>query len=505
MGNGISLLRVEKIVKQFPGTLALNELDFDARRGEVHAVVGENGAGKSTLMKILSGAYQKTSGKLILEGKEIAINHVEDARKHGITMIYQELVNFPKLTVAENIFMGRLPTKFRSPFIDKKALMLKAHENLRRFGLDIDPGSKLENITVAEKQFVEIIRAVITKDAKIIIMDEPTSSLSKSEIERLFLMIEELKKKGITILYVSHRLDEIVRISDRVSVFRDGKNRGTLEKEELDESKIIQLMLGHVLEKSKKVSVPRKEIVLDVRNLCIHNKVMDFAGLLYRGEILGIAGFVGSGKEELVKSLFGLWPAESKEILFKGKPVTINSPQDALGLGIVYLPEERKLSSLFLNMSVQKNIVSLWLFFSRIGMTTSQRREKGIAERYIEQFSIKTPRLQEEIINLSGGNQQKAVFSRLLAIQPEIMILHDPTRGIDIGSKEEIYRYIKTLAANGTSIIFVSSEIDEISYLCQRVIVLSRGRKCGEFSDNEVSTANILACASRIQQKNEKN
>ena len=495
-------LQARKIVKQFPGTLALNELEFAVRKSEVHAVVGENGAGKSTLMKILSGVYKKTSGQIYIDNKEIEINGIEDAHKHGISMIYQELANFSKLTVAENIFMGQLPTKRFSMFIDKQALYTRAHEELSHLSVEIDPGAKLESLTVAEKQFVEIVRTVITKGAKIIIMDEPTSSLSKKEIEKLFMIIEELKKKEITIIYISHRLDEIVNISDRVSVFRDGKNRGTLEKGDFDESKIIQLMLGHALEKSKKVAVNRNEIIFEIRNLNIPRKVANFNAKLYTGEILGIAGFMGSGKDEFVKCLYGLWPAETKEFFFKGQKVTIEEPRDAINFGIVYLPEERKVSSLFLNISVQQNISSLWLYYAFEKYFTNGKLEKELANKYIDQFSIKTPTAQEEIINLSGGNQQKAVFSRLLTIKPAIMILNDPTRGIDIGSKEEIHKFIRMLAKQGTSVILVSSEVEEIEYLCHRVIVLSKGEICGEFSDDKVSTENIIACASRVM-KNE--
>ena len=493
------LLVVKKLTKQFPGTIALDEMDFDLRKGEVHAVVGENGAGKSTLMKILSGAYTKSSGSIFIESEEVEINEVADSQEYGINMIYQELTNLPKLTVAENIFLGVLPRKGPLGLVDFKELFSSAKQILENYKLDISPRAKLASLSVAEKQFVEIIRVISAKNANIIIMDEPTSSLTKNEIEKLFTIINELKRKNITIIYISHRLDEVVKIADRVSVFRDGKNAGTLAKGEFDEHRIITMMLGHALEKSLKTTKKREDLIFEVKNLNVKRRIKDFNMKLYKGEILGIAGLMGSGKDELVKSLFGLWPAVSKEIEYKGQKISIKNPRDAIHHGIVYLPEERKAASLFLQLSVQYNISPIWLFNIQNKFFFRKQDESEIAGGFISRLKIKTPSPLAPVMNLSGGNQQKAVFARLLAVRPELMILNDPTRGIDIGSKEEIYKQIRELAQGGTSIILVSSEIEEISYLADRVIVLSKGEIQGEFMDEDVTLKNILTCAVRVK------
>lgn len=492
-------LEVRGITKTFPGTVALDEIDFEVKKGEVHAIVGENGAGKSTLMKILSGAYTKTSGQILIRGKEMEIHGISDAQRQGISMIYQELANLPKLSVAENIFLGVLPKSPIPGVVNFRELYAKTREYFDHFQIEIDVKAKLSSLTVAEKQFVEIIKAITAKNARIVIMDEPTSSLTKDEIEKLFSIIRELKQQDTTIIYISHRLDEIVRIADRVSIFRDGKSRGTLIRGEFDEEKIITLMLGHALTRTEKQNIPRKDIIFEVKNLTISRRVQNFNMTLYKGEILGIAGLMGSGKDELVKCLFGLWPAISKEVAYKGRQIFIKDPKDAIDLGIVYLPEERKLSSLFLELNVKYNISPIWLFNTYKRFFINEKQETTLANQFVDRLAIKTPSLLQEVVNLSGGNQQKAVFSRLLAVKPQLMILNDPTRGVDVGSKEEIYRIIRELAVQGTSIIIVSSEIEEITYLANRVLVLSKGETRGEFIDENVTMKNILTCAVRGQ------
>ena len=500
-------LEAREVVKVFPGTVALDGVNLELRRGEVHAVVGENGAGKSTLMKILSGAYRLTSGRILMDGREVSLNSVEEAQAHGISMLYQELANVPKLSVAENIFLGLLPRKGVLGLLDFRTLFSRTQEYFDTYKVDIDPKTILSRLTLAEKQFVEIIRVITAKNARIVIMDEPTSSLTKSETERLFAIIRELKKQGTTIVYISHRLDEVQEIADRISVFRDGKNVGTLEREAYDERRIIMLMLGQALmrleKETTKIGLRREKVLFEIRNLNIRRRVSNFSAKLYEGEILAIAGLMGSGKDELVKCLFGLWPAVTKEVRFRGKPLPIRSPKQAIDNGIVYLPEERKLTSLFLELSVKHNISPLWLFNVHRRFFLRARPEEELARSAISELSIKTPSPAEEIMNLSGGNQQKAVFSRLIALKPTLMILNDPTRGVDVGSKEEIYRIIRKLVSTGTSIILVSSEIDEICYLADRVIVLSKGEVHGEFADDEVTLENVLTCALRAK-KDEK-
>ena len=495
--NNNLILKVEDVTKIFPGTIALDKVNFNLIKEEIHAIVGENGAGKSTLMKIISGAYIKTSGLIFVNGKEIEINNVHDAMSLGITMIYQELENIPKVTAAENIFIGRLPGSKVKGFVNFRELYIDTKKILEDFSIDIDPKAKLINLSVAQQQFIEIIKAITVKNARIIIMDEPTSSLTKDETEKLFFIIKELKSKGISIIYISHRLDEVIGIADRISVFRDGRNVGTLTKDNFDSNKIISMMIGHGLKKATKAKIIKKNVVFEVRNLSIRNRISDFNLKVYEGEILGIAGLMGSGKDELVKSLFGLWPAISKEIYFFGKKITIKSPKDAVNLGIVYLPEERIIQSLFLSLSVKYNISPIWLFQVYRKFFLSDRKEREISRRLIDRLSIKTPSVEQEVIKLSGGNQQKLIFSRLIAVKPKLMILNDPTRGVDVGSKEEIHRLIKELAQQGTSFIVLSSEIPEIAKIADRVIVLSKGEICGEFIDDDVTTKNILVCATR--------
>lgn len=492
------LLEIQKVVKTFPGTVALDEVDFNLKKGEIHAIVGENGAGKSTLMKIISGAYKKDSGTILIDGKETEIGSVEASQALGISMIYQELENIQKLTVAENVFLGKLPRNRIPGFVDFKKLINETKRILKEFDIDIDPGKKLASLTTAEQQFVEIIKAITVKNARIIIMDEPTSSLTKKEVEKLFLIIKELKKKEISVIYISHRLDEVIGIADRLSVFRDGKNQGVMEKNEFDTNKIVSLMIGHELKTTEKNVFKEKKIIFEIKKLSIRNKIINFNMKLHEGEILGIAGLMGSGKDELVKSIVGLWPAQSKEIYFLGKRIYIKHPTDAIKYGIIYLPEERKLQSLFLDMSVKENICPLWLFNVENKFFLNNKRETDLSKLYIEKLSIKTPKVSTLIVNLSGGNQQKCIFSRMLTIKPKLMILNDPTRGIDVGSKEEIHRIIKELASQGVSILILSSEIQEVTRIANRVIVLSKGEIRAEFSEEDVTMENIIRSVMRV-------
>lgn len=492
------LLEIKKVIKTFPGTVALDEVDFNLKKGEIHAIVGENGAGKSTLMKILSGAYKKDSGTIKFEDKKVAIGDVDAARAIGISMIYQELENIQKLSVAENVFLGKLPRSRVPGFINFKKLMIETEKILKEFDIDIDPGRKLASLTTAEQQFIEIIKAITVKNARIIIMDEPTSSLTKKEVEKLFLIIKELKKKGISVIYISHRLDEVVGIADRISVFRDGKNQGVMEKSEFDTNKIVSLMIGRELKAAEKSVSKEQKIIFEIKRLSIRNKIIDFNMKLYKGEILGIVGLMGSGKDELVKSIVGLWPAQSKEIYFLGKRINIKHPADAINHGIIYLPEERKLQSLFLDMSVSANISPLWLFNVENKFFMNTKKEIELTKTYAKRLAIRTPSVSTLIVYLSGGNQQKVIFSRMLTIKPKLMILNDPTRGIDVGSKEEIYNIIKELASKGVSIFILSSEIQEMTRVANRVIVLSKGEIRDEFLDKDVTTKNLIRSAMRV-------
>ncbi|MCL1895250.1 MAG: sugar ABC transporter ATP-binding protein [Clostridiales bacterium] len=495
---GQPYIEAKKIRKEFGNTVALADVDFDVRKGEVHAIVGENGAGKSTLMKILSGVHQMTSGELFINGEKANIESVLDSQKYGITIIYQELSNFPRLSVTENIFMGR-HIKGKAGIVNFAEMNRAVKEMFREYEIDINPGARLDTLTVAEKQFVEIIKAVTVYGTKVVIMDEPTSSLTRIDIEKLYKIIENLKKHDVSVIFISHHLEEVFEISDRVTVLRDGHNVAVIDRKDYDEDSLISLMLGHSIEKFKKRVIDREELIFEIRNLSIQNRIEDFNISLYKGEVLGIAGLMGSGKDELIKSIFNLWPAKTKELYKNGEKISIRSPIDALKRGIVYLPEERKTQALFQDMPVYMNILVTWLFYCSKEPGANKRLELEEAERLIEKLNVKTESPKSPITALSGGNQQKAILARLLAVEPEIMILNDPTRGIDVGSKEEIYRLIRQLAEKGTSIIVVSSEMEEICYIADRAVILSKGIVRGEFSDEDVNIGNILPCAIRSE------
>ena len=500
---GQPYIEAKKIRKEFGNTIALNDVDFDVKRGEVHAVVGENGAGKSTLMKILSGVHQMTSGELFINGEKVNIESVIDSQKYGITIIYQELSNFPRLSVTENIFMGRL-IRNKAGIVNFAEMHKAVKEMFNRYEVDINPRSRLDNLTVAEKQFVEIVKAVSVHGTKVVIMDEPTSSLTRIDIEKLYKIIENLKKDGVSVIFISHHLEEVFEIADRVTVLRDGEKVAVMDRDDYDEDKLISLMLGHSIIKFEKQAIKREELIFEIKKLSIQNRIEDFNIGLYKGEVLGIAGLMGSGKDELIKSIFNLWPAQSKELYLDGEKITIRSPIDALKKGIVYLPEERKTQALFQDMPVYLNILAIWLFYYLKKAGVDKKLELAEAEKLIEKLNVKTSSAQSPITALSGGNQQKAILARLLAVEPKIMILNDPTRGIDVGSKEEIYRLIRLLADNGTSIIIVTSEMEEICYIADRAVILSKGVVRGEFFDKDVNIGNILPCAIRSEKINEK-
>ena len=493
----IKILEAKNIIKDFPGTRALDDVNFDLYKAEVHAIIGENGAGKSTLMKIVCGDYIKTSGTIIFNGAEADIKNPSDSLNIGIKMIYQELENMQKLSVAENIFLGKLPRSKRLPFIlNSKMMIEESKEILKRLNLEINPREKLSNLSVGAQQLVEVAKA-LTGNLKVLIMDEPTSSLNQKETEQLFKIIEQLKKEGISIIYISHRLKEVINVSDRISVLRDGKNAGTFEREDFNEDEIINMMIGKSLKTVGKPDYSKEKVVMNIEDLNITRKIFNFNMNLKEGEILGISGLAGSGKEELMRSFFGLWPVKIKETKVHGKKISIKSPQDAIKRGIVYLPEERKLQSLFLELPIRTNITVLWLHRILNNFFVFANKEKNIVNDYISRLRIKVSNMEYNVSSLSGGNQQKVILSRLLMVNPGIIILNDPTRGVDVGSKQEIHNIIFELAKNGASIIFSSSEIPEVCNVANRVLVLSRGRMIKEFLGENVTVDNILIAASK--------
>lgn len=493
----IKILEAKNIIKDFPGTRALEDVNFDLYKAEVHAIIGENGAGKSTLMKIICGDYIKTSGSIIFNGQETDIKNPSDSLNLGIRMIYQELENMQKLSVAENIFLGKLPKRKNLPFVlNSKTMFEESKRILNSLNLEINPKMRLSNLTVGAQQLVEVAKT-LTGNLKILIMDEPTSSLNQKETEQLFKIIEQLKKDGISIIYISHRLKEVISISDRISVLRDGKNAGTFVREDFNEDEIIKLMIGKSLKSSDKQNYSKDEVVMSIEDLNINHKIFNFSMDLKKGEILGISGLAGSGKEELMKSFFGLWPAKIKAIKFNNEKIKIKNPRDALKKGIVYLPEERKLQSLFIELPIRHNITVLWLHRVFKNFFVFARNEKSIVDDYVRRLRIKVSNVDYAVSSLSGGNQQKVIISRLLMVKPDIIILNDPTRGVDVGSKQEIHNIIFELAKNGASIIFSSSEIPEVCNVANRVLVLSRGKMIKEFSAEDVNVDNILIAASK--------
>ncbi len=490
------IIEALQLRKEFPGTVALDDVDFDVRKGEVHALVGENGAGKSTLIKIISGVYAKTSGTLLFEGKKIEHINPRQAIDWGVSVIYQELENLAKLSVAENIFLGGLPRRKLGVFVDHRKLIRMTGSILEELALDLKPQQIVGTLTIAEQQLVEIAKA-FSKNLKLLIMDEPTSYLNRRETERLFATINRIKAQGVSVIYVSHRLQEVLDISDRISVLRDGKKVATIaDAKKMNEKEIIRLIIGHDILARDKADTDRGDVALEVRKLTIRRRLFDFSMQLHRGEILGIAGLTGSGKDELLKCLAGLWPPAAGAVFLFGKRSVIRNPNVAARRGMLYLPEERKAFSLFPTLNCRENISPIWLHRVYRRFLLLLKRERRIAGDYAKKLQVKTPSLEHRVVHLSGGNQQKLIFARLLAVKPGILLLHDPTRGIDVGSKDEIYEIMIQLAAQGTAIILLSSEIQEICNLAHRVIVIAHGRLAGEFTGKEVTMENVFAAAS---------
>ena len=489
------ILELNHITKIFSGVVALDDVSLDLKQGEIHALVGENGAGKSTLIKTLSGFHKPTKGTILYEGKEYDGFTPSSSKEAGIGVIYQELNMVNHLTVAENIFLSELPRK--NIFLDKKKLKERTAELLKEMELPISPDTLIMDLTVGYQQMVELAKALIT-DLKIIIFDEPTASLSNREVEILFKQIERMKKKGITIIYISHRLDEIFKLSDRVSVLRDGKMITTLNTEEADKEKLIQLMVGRDMKDvyPKRPPYEKKEVLLETRGLT-GNGVEDVSLSIHRGEILGLGGLVGAGRTEFAQLLFGAVKAESGEIYFKEQFVNIGNPQNAMKMGIAMVPEDRKSHGLILDETVKENI-SLPILKTLSNRTfLSKKKEEELTEYYRQKMRIKIYSGEQIAKELSGGNQQKVVLAKELAIKPELIIIDEPTRGIDVGAKQEIYDLMNVLVAEGMAILMITSEMDELVGMSDRIIVFSEGHMSGELYSNEFDSETILKMASQ--------
>lgn len=491
----MSFLRMEGISKRFPGVQALNNVEFEVERGEIHALVGENGAGKSTLMKVLMGVYPKDSGRVLLDGKEIHVSNPKEAENLGISMIFQEFNLLPHLTVGENIFLTRLPRKGLLRVVDWKKLWDDSFEILSKLEVLVDPRSQVKDLSVAEMQMVEIAKA-LSMNAKVLIMDEPTSALTHGEIKRLFAQMRRLKDQGVAIVFISHRLEEVKEISDRITVLRDGHKVATVKTSDVTEEEIAEMMVGREVKTLfPKTEVQKGDVLLEVRNLTRRGVFENISFCLRKGEILGIYGLVGAGRTELVRSIFGEDPVDGGEVLLEGRRVAIKHPKDAVDLGIGLVPENRASQGLLLNMSVRENIALPNLAkFSRSGWI-SGFRERIAVQKQVQTLGVKTPSLDQKVLYLSGGNQQKVVLAKWLERNPRVLILDEPTRGIDVGAKAEVHALMNSLAERGIGIIMISSELPEILGMSDRILVVRKGRIVAEFSREEASPQKIVLAA----------
>ncbi|MFZ3086254.1 MAG: sugar ABC transporter ATP-binding protein [Candidatus Hydromicrobium sp.] len=487
----LPVLQVKGLDKSYIGVHALDHVDFDLNEMEIHALLGENGAGKSTFMKILDGSVIKDGGRIFINGQEVNITNPHQAQQLGIGMVYQELSLIPNLTVAENIFLGRWPRRklFRS--VDWRQIYRQSKEALKRLGVSIDVKERVNNLGMGERQLTEIARA-ISMNVKILLLDEPTSALSGEERERLFAMVRALKETGVSIIYVSHRLSEVPQICDRVTVIRDGKKIDTLPINQADESTLIRMMVGrNIGERFPKEKIQEGKEILRVKNLTINGRLNNLDLNLHQGEVLGIFGIMGAGRTEFARALFGIDKINKGDIFISGKRVNISSPENAIREGLGYLTEDRQ-SGLLMRMTIPQNITLPSLKrFNKFGFLR-HGDERKIARDYIENLGIHTPKLDQKVEFLSGGNQQKVALAKWLCSQSKILILDEPTRGIDVGAKIEVYRLINELSKCGVGIILLSSELPEVLNMSDRILVMSDGSFVGEFKGGEASQEDLL-------------
>ena len=492
---GEVILTMKGIDKSFPGVHALDHVDLEIRKGEVHALMGENGAGKSTLMKVLTGIYSKDSGSITYEGKEVEFTSPRDAQDAGIVIVHQELNMLNHLTVAQNIFIGR--EIMNGKLINDAKMNEEAAKLFKQLNIDIDPKEKMGNLTVGKQQMCEIAKA-ISHEAKVIIFDEPSAALTEAEIEELFKIIRDLRDKQLGIVYISHRMDEIKVITDRVTVMRDGSYVGTLITKDCTKDDIINMMVGRVIYEDPKTEsnvAPDAPVVLKVEHLNAGKMVQDVSFELHKGEILGFSGLMGAGRTETARALFGADP--SGDIYVNGKKVDIKSPMDAVKCGIGYLSEDRKRYGIVVAKSVAENSTMASMENFMNGIFINKKKENEIAKKYVNDLKTKTPGVDQLVVNLSGGNQQKVVIAKWLVRNCDILIFDEPTRGIDVGAKSEIYHLMNELVAEGKSIIMISSEMTEILRMSDRIVVMCEGKKTGEIDISEATQENIMHAATR--------
>ena len=497
-------LELKGISKSFPGVKALDNVQLSLRPGTVHALMGENGAGKSTLMKCLFGIYKMDAGEVWLDGRKIEVNNPDEAMKHGIAMVHQELQPVLARSVGENLYLGRFPTKNFGPLklIDHKKMYEETARWLKEVKMDFDPKAQLGSLSIGQMQSVEIAKAV-SQQAKVVIFDEPTSSLSDNEVEALFRIMNDLRDKGVAMVYISHKMDEIKRIADDITVMRDGTYVGTWPAAEMSTDQIIAKMVGREL---TNVYPPRKnkpeEVIMEVKNLCsIHEKsFQDVSFSLRKGEILGFGGLVGAQRTELMEGIFGIRGVSSGEIYMHGKQVKIKHPIDAMNAGIGLITEDRRGNGIFGCLSIKDNVgVSVYKKYLKAGFVLNHKNINSVVDESIQKLRIKTPNMKEHIANLSGGNQQKVIVSRWLANDPDVLIMDEPTRGIDVGAKHEIYEIMNELAAQGKAIIMISSEMSELLGMSDRICVMCNGKLRGEIDQPEDMTqAKIMSYATQF-------
>lgn len=490
------VLQLQYIRKEYPGVVALKDVTLELKKGEILALIGENGAGKSTLIKCCSGAVVPTSGKIIVNNKEFTSMTPTLAAENGIAIIYQEFNNVKELSAAENLFLGR-PIR-KGIVVDKKAMEAEAAKAFERLHIKINPKELMKNLTVGYQQMVEIAKA-IQQDARILIMDEPSAPLTSAEVESMFEVVEQLREEGISIIYISHRLEEIYRLSDRILVLRDGEYVKTLITKNSQVQELIQLMVGRELTESyppRKDCVDKSDVLLELQNVT-GNGDENISLKIHRGEILGLGGLVGAGRTELAQLIFGAAAKESGKMIYKGMEINPKSPREAIDLGIALVPEDRKRHGAMLGISIKNNInMPIYEKNSKFSIINS-RKEKEIAEKYQKNMAIKTPSLNQLVKNLSGGNQQKVILGRWLAADSELIIFDEPTRGIDVGAKYEIYKLMNDLVEKeGKAILMISSEMEELMGMSDRVIVLAEGKMTGELSKEEFNQETIMAYAS---------
>ncbi|MBU3173015.1 sugar ABC transporter ATP-binding protein [Clostridium estertheticum] len=496
MEEKIPFLEMKGISKCFPGVKALDNINLSLYKGEVLALLGENGAGKSTLIKILGGVYQKDDGKVVIQGSEVDIKNVKEAEKLGISIIHQELSVIPNLTVAENLFLGNEKINKITKKLDKKTMNTMCKDYLKQIGSNVDPEEYVKNISIGEMQMLEIVKA-ISKNSNIIVMDEPTSALTDTETEKLFKVVEMLKSRDIAIIYISHRLDEIFAICDRINILRDGKYVGEVKVNDVSKDDLITMMVGRKMEEQYPYKEPTNVTpILKLNDVCLEGILKSINLEVRAGEILGMSGLMGSGRSEVAKVIFGEYKRTSGSIEMNGKQVNINCPKDAINSGIAYLSEDRKKEGLILPLSVKQNMTLASLDkFEKKMFCISKADEKNVVDEYIKKLAIKTPTQDQLIKNLSGGNQQKVIIAKWLIQSPKVLIIDEPTRGIDVGAKKEIYDVLNQLKAEGKAVIMISSDMSEVLGISDRIVVMHEGKITGELSRQEATQESIMKLA----------